>query len=408
MRPGTAEPRLLDRVRREIRVRNYSLRTEAAYVDWIKRFIVHNDRRHPNDLGPAEVAAFLTHLAVDRGVAPSTQAQAKSALLFLYRVVLGVRLPWLDEIVAAKNPRRLPVVLTPSEVRALLAEMSGSVGPLTSLLYGTGMRLLEGLRLRVKDVEFTRREIVVRDGKGGKDRVTVLPENLIPALQQQLARARALHQRDLAEGFGTVWLPHALELKYADASRQGLPSPALGLAPTSGALHPVSRHRWFRKAAGGKLRRRGARLVRRASPHVPCDARPPGPPWNSLRSLRSLRSKPRAEYEDEARLRRAARSPALLGASLHACASAPAALRAGACASAPPTHHPLGGSSRHDLLCDCARIGISAAPAGRARASRRWRPGQASARRPPRARAARSAPGGRRRRPSRRRRPTSP
>jgi integron integrase len=170
-------------------------------------------------MGADEVARFLSYLAVERDVSPSTQGQAKSALLFLYRVVLNLDLPWLDEIVAARNPRRLPVVLTPSEVRSLFAEMSGSTGIVASLLYGTGMRLLEGLRLRLKDVEFERREVLVRSGKGGKDRVTVLPENLVLPLQQQMAKVRALHQRDLDEGYGTVWLPHALAVKYPGASR---------------------------------------------------------------------------------------------------------------------------------------------------------------------------------------------
>lgn len=139
------EPRLLDRVRREIRVRHYSIRTESSYVDWIRRFIIFHGKRHPKELGASEVAAFLTYLAVERQVAPSTQAQAKSAILFLYRVVLNVALPWLDDVVAASNPRRLPVVLTVSEVRTVLEQMNGSVGLVCSLLYGTGMRLIDGL-----------------------------------------------------------------------------------------------------------------------------------------------------------------------------------------------------------------------------------------------------------------------
>jgi site-specific recombinase XerD len=175
-------PRLLDRIRHAIRVRHYSIRTEEAYVDWARRFILFHDRRPPSELGAAEVSAFLTHLAVERKVAPSTKSQAKSALLFLYRVVLGVQLPWLDKIVAPKQSRRLPTVLTPSEVRALLHEMSGPTGLVTSLLYGTGMRLLEGLRLRVKDVEFEHGQLVVREGKCDLDRVTVLPQTLIPSL----------------------------------------------------------------------------------------------------------------------------------------------------------------------------------------------------------------------------------
>ena len=248
------------------------MRTESAYVDWIRRFIVFHGKRHPRELGAAEVTAFLSHLAVERSVAAATQGQAKSALLFLYRSVLGLQLPWLDDIVAAKPTRRLPVVLTPLEVRTLLAEMSGSTGLLASLLYGSGMRLLEGLRLRVKDVEFTRREIVVRDGKDAKDRVTVLPENLIPALQQQLARVRALHERDLAEGFGTVWLPGALDLKYPQAPRSWgwqwvFPSAHRSADPRSGRVH---RHHLsdgaIQKAVALAAQRAG--IVKPCTPHV--------------------------------------------------------------------------------------------------------------------------------------------
>lgn len=202
--PAPAPPRLLDSLRHAVRVRHYSIRTEDTYLDWVRLFILLHGKRHPRDLGGAEVAAFLAHLAVERGVAPSTQNQAKSALLFLYREVLQIELPWLDEVIAAMVQRRLPVVLTPSEARALLHQLSGTMGLVCSLLYGTGMRVLEGLRLRVKDVGFERREIVVRD---------VLP------LQQQLSRARALHDRDLQEGLGRVWLPDALSVKYPGAAR---------------------------------------------------------------------------------------------------------------------------------------------------------------------------------------------
>jgi site-specific recombinase XerD len=190
---GVPPPRLLDRMREVIRVRHYSIRTEDTYVHWARRFILFHDKRHPLDMGAAEVAAFLTHLAVQRGVSPATQNQAKAALLFLYREVLQLQLPWLAEVVAAKEQRRLPVVLTPSEVRALLHELSGTTGLVASLLYGTGMRLLEGLRLRVKDVEFERRELLVRDGKGGKDRVTVLPENLMLPLREHIVQVRLRH-----------------------------------------------------------------------------------------------------------------------------------------------------------------------------------------------------------------------
>ena len=207
-------PRLLDRMRERIRVKHYSLRTEKAYVDWGRRFIVFHRKRHPREMGAAEVEAFLSYLATARRVSASTQNQAKAALLFLYKEVLGVELPWLDEIVQARATRRLPVVLTTREVKALLDELDGAMWLVASLLYGTGMRLLEGLRLRVKDVEFARREIIVREGKGSKDRVTVLPENLMLPLRDQLAKARRLHVSDLDEGFGEVELPHALDIKY--------------------------------------------------------------------------------------------------------------------------------------------------------------------------------------------------
>ena len=212
-------PKLLDRVRAATRVRGYSIRTEESYTDWCRRFILFHNKRHPADMGGAEVTAFLTHLAVERDVASSTQNQARAALVFLYAQVLEQPLPWLDEMVRAKARERLPVVLTATEVRALLHEMSGTTGLLASLLYGTGMRVLEGLRLRVKDIEFERREIMVRAGKGSKDRVTVLPENLMLPLRQQLAQARALHARDLGEGFGEVLLPNALAVKHPGAAK---------------------------------------------------------------------------------------------------------------------------------------------------------------------------------------------
>ena len=185
-------PKLLDRMRNHLRTRHYSIRTETAYVDWARRFILFHGKRHPLEMGAAEVEAFLTYLAVQRQVSASTQNQAKAAILYLYKQVLQIELAWLDEVVQAKTPKRLPVVLTASEVRALLLHMQGTTGLVAQLLYGTGMRVLEALRLRVKDVEFARREIVIREGKGNKDRVTVLPENLILPLQVQLQKARAL------------------------------------------------------------------------------------------------------------------------------------------------------------------------------------------------------------------------
>jgi integron integrase len=212
-------PKLLDQLRAELRTHHYSIRTEHAYLDWARRFILFHGKRHPKEMGPSEVGAFLSHLAVDRSVSPSTQNQAKSAISFLYKRVLNIDLPWLDEVVQAKRKERLPVVLTPTEVRRLLNEMTGVTGLIASLLYGTGMRLLEALRLRVKDVEFERREIVIRDGKGGKDRVTVLPENLILPLQAQIARSKALYLQDVADGAANVRLPNALAVKYPNAAR---------------------------------------------------------------------------------------------------------------------------------------------------------------------------------------------
>ncbi len=243
-----------------------------AYADWVRRFILFHDRRHPKELGAPEVAAFLTHLAVDRSVSPSTQNQAKSALLFLYKSVLDVHLPWLDEVVAAKDRPRLPVVLTPSEVRSLLHALNGTMGLVASLLYGTGMRLLEGLRLRVKDVDFERREILVRNGKGGKDRVTVLPENLILPLRDQIARARALHARDLSEGLGAVHLPDALAVKYPSAPKAWgwqwvFPSIATSVDPRTGVQRRLHLNEASVQKAVSIAARRSA-IVKPCSPHV--------------------------------------------------------------------------------------------------------------------------------------------
>lgn len=209
--------RLFDEVRRKLRLRHYSVRTERAYLGWMRRFIISNGRRHPREMGGPEVERFLSLLAMRGKVAPSTQNQALSALLFLYREVLGLRLPWMEHVVRAKRPLRVPTVLSQDEARLLLASMDGRNGLLARLLYGTGLRLMEALRLRVKDVDFARNEIVVRNGKGGRDRRTVLPASLVPPLQLEVERVRALHSHDLANGHGAVWLPHALARKYPKA-----------------------------------------------------------------------------------------------------------------------------------------------------------------------------------------------
>jgi integron integrase len=237
---GGSSPKLLDEVRMRVRRLGLAIRTEKVYVDWIRRFILASGKRHPREMGSAEVELFLTRLATQANVSASTQNQALSALLFLYREVLGIELPWMENIRRAKRPERLPVVLTREEVTRLLARMEGTHYLMASLLYGAGLRLMECVRLRVQDVDFVRREIVVRHGKGGKDRVTVLPASLIDALQGQMTMARRVHERDLLAGFGEVWLPHALARKYPNAAREWIwqyvfPARARSIDPRTGA-----------------------------------------------------------------------------------------------------------------------------------------------------------------------------
>ncbi len=247
-------------------------------MDWVRRFILFHDKRHPQDMGAAEVEAFLCHLAADRQVSSSTQNQAKAALLYLYKKVLQIDLPWMDEVIQANRLRRLPVVLTPSEVRALLMHMDGTTGLIAQLLYGTGMRLMEALRLRVKDIEFIRREIVIREGKGNKDCITVLPENLIGPLQAQLQKARTLYEKDLAAGFGRVYLPHALAVKYPQADKIWawqwvFPSPVRSTDPRPDARthdNVERRHHVYPESVQRAVRE-GARLAaidKPVSPHV--------------------------------------------------------------------------------------------------------------------------------------------
>lgn len=237
---GAPRPKLLDQVRERMRRLGMARRSEDAYVGWIRRFILANDKRHPADLGAPEIERFLTSLAVHGNVSASTQNQALSALLFLYRQVLGVELPWLDGIQRAKKPQRLPVVLSREEAIALLGELTGAHWLMASLLYGTGMRLMECMRLRVKDVDFERAEIVIRQGKGAKDRLTMLPRSLVQPLQAQLAEASRIHERDKAAGFGHVWMPDALARKYPAASKEWawqyvFPASARSADPRDGA-----------------------------------------------------------------------------------------------------------------------------------------------------------------------------
>lgn len=253
------EKKLLDRVRDAIRAKHYSIRTEEAYVNWIKRYIFFHDKRHPLEMGATEIEEYLTYLAVDQNVAASTQNQALSAILFLYQNVLKKDLERPLDAVRAKKPKRLPVVLTRAEVQQVLAALSGTQQLIARLLYGSGLRLIEGLRLRVKDVDFAQHQIVVRDGKGGKDRVTMLPESLVEPLQEHLHRIEMIHQQDLAQGYGAVYLPNALERKYPNANREWMwqyvfPAKSLSIDPRSGVtrrhhLHESTVRRAVREAA---------------------------------------------------------------------------------------------------------------------------------------------------------------
>lgn len=263
-------PRLLDQVRARIRRLGLSIRTEEAYVGWVRRFVLANDKRHPRDMGRREVEVFLTQLAMHGHVSASTQNQALSALLFLYREVLQQELPWMENIRRAKKPERLPVVLSREEVAALFAEMNGVTRLMAALLYGAGLRLMECLRLRIQDVDFVRREITVRQGKGGKDRRTMLPAMAVESLQNQLAEARRVHERDLAAGYGEVWLPDALARKYPSAAREWawqyvFPASSRSIDPRSGVER---RHHLDEKV----LQRAVKQAVRRAriDKHATC------------------------------------------------------------------------------------------------------------------------------------------
>src|SRR6266705_1043763 len=213
----TQPPKLLEQVRDAIRTRHYSLRTEDTYLSWIKRFILFHGKRHPREMCLQEVQQFLSHLAVAGHVAASTQSQALSAILFLYQQVLKQDIGWLHDMVRAKPPQRLPVVLTQDEIAKVLRQLSGVTWIMGPLLYGAGLRLMECLRLRVKDLDFTSHQIVVRDGNGAQDRVTMLPQALVAPLQRHLIKVQALHEEDVAEGYGDVDLPYALARTYPNA-----------------------------------------------------------------------------------------------------------------------------------------------------------------------------------------------
>jgi integron integrase len=269
---STAPPKLLDRVRWHLRVKRYSLRTEQAYIDWIRRYIFFHKKRHHAEMGEEQIAEFLSHLAVEQRVAASTQNQAFSALLFLYQHVLEKKLDFIAGVERVRRPPKLPVVFTRAEARAILAHLKGDYRLMAHLLYGSGLRLLECLRLRVKDIDFGYRQITVREGKGLRERVTILPDRLIRPLQAHLGRVKELHQQDLARDGGAVYLPTALHRKYPKAAREWawqyvFPAARLSLDPRSGEKR---RHHVAERNLQNAVRDavRAARLPKAASCHT--------------------------------------------------------------------------------------------------------------------------------------------
>lgn len=266
------KPKLLDQVRQLLRLRHYSLRTEVAYLGWIRRYILFHGKRHPTELTERDVSAFLSSLALEGKVAASTQNQALSALLFLYKEVLERELAFIGGVVRVKRPPKLPVVLAPQEVRAILAQLRGQYRLMAELLYGSGLRLLECLRLRVKDVDFQYLHIVLRDSKGGKDRKTMLPVSVVPGLREHLDEVKRQHDMDLAEGFGAVHLPGALEKKMPSARRDWawqyvFPAQKRSLDPRTGLerRHHVSEKNLQNAVKGAA---RAARLTKAATCHT--------------------------------------------------------------------------------------------------------------------------------------------
>lgn len=264
--------KLLDQVRDVIRKKHYSIRTEQSYVNWIKQFIIFHKKRHPRDMGESEISQYLSYLATDKNVASSTQNQALNALVFLYKHVLRIDLGEFGHMERAKRPERVPTVMAKTEVGRVLAAMSGIYGLMAKLIYGSGLRLMECARLRVKDIDFERGQLIVRDGKGMKDRVTMLPEQLRPFLLEHLGRVKTIHEQDLRKGLGEVYLPFALERKYLSAGREWgwqyvFPSERLSEDPRGGKvrrhhIHESGLQRAVQKAA------RAAGLSKPISPHT--------------------------------------------------------------------------------------------------------------------------------------------
>lgn len=268
----SVKPRLLDEVRAVARMRHLSIRTEQAYVQWIKRFIFFHHKKHPREMGESEIRDFISHLAVEGGITASTQTVALSALLFLYRDVLKQDLPYVSQIERARKPKRLPVVFTRDETKRILAELGGTHWLIAGLLYGSGLRLMECLRLRVKDIEVTYGQLTVRDGKGEKDRVTMLPATLMQSLTRHLQKVKLLHEEDLAAGYGEVFLPYALARKYQNAPKQWgwqyvFPAASRSTDPRSGKQR---RHHFSEDAVQKAVKKaiRSARLTKNGSCHT--------------------------------------------------------------------------------------------------------------------------------------------
>jgi integron integrase len=270
-RPETPKPRLLDQVRDIIRAKHYSIRTEEAYLQWMRRYILFHNKRHPREMGAKEINQFLSSLAVERKVSASTQNQALCAILFLYKEVLHQEIGMIDDLIWSKKSKKLPVVLAKEEIGSVLSQLSGTPWIMANLLYGAGLRLMECLRLRVKDIDFSYDQIVVRDGKGGKDRVTMLPLRLKEPIERHLREVRRVHEKDLKEGFGEVHLPYALEVKYPHANREWgwqyvFPASKRSVDPRTGA---VRRHHLqeqvLQRAVKEAIRKAG--VVKAASCH---------------------------------------------------------------------------------------------------------------------------------------------
>ncbi len=267
-----SQPLLLDQVRSCLRLKHYSIRTEEAYVNIIRRFILFHHKRHPKGMGTDEIRQFLSYMATDGNVAASTQNVALAALLFLYREVLAIELPLIEGVERAKRPQRIPVILTTEEVQRVLAAMSGTHHLMASLLYGAGLRLMECVRLRIKDVDFSYQQITVRDGKGAKDRRTVLPEPLVEVLRRHLARIQLQHQEDVRLGCGSVYLPYALERKYPKAAADWVwqyvfPAAKISVDPrTSARRRHHAAEDGLQKAVKAAIKK--SRIEKRASCHT--------------------------------------------------------------------------------------------------------------------------------------------